>query len=318
MKPLLQAKTLIIVATLLAVTAFPVGAQDQAAAVTITQHNQAGAPQQIKLQSNISHNISLSTSSRENQSRVLVVPMAKTTPEQLASLTEDLDIMAMVFDKKLKDAGIDIERRSSLFAPYANRAGVLHLEGYGPIFMLRVNFPLAPPPETESTEGTDGPAGDPLWQQMKYQRNFGDAGWPSMVWGRSDTKVVPYEAEKVEKLKKTLIEAMAHASNIRNLGPEEKLTITIQGAQPHLGKSDIARTEAVTYRGNVLHRTWAHGTWSPNVLTIRAAKADIDGFAKGKINSDKFAEKVEVFTSYRSSSDHGPMLSFTSPQQYSY
>jgi hypothetical protein len=318
MKPLLQAKTLIIVATLLAVAGFPAGAQEQAGAVAITQYNQADAPQQTKLLGNVSRNISVATSFRESQSRIIVVPTAKTTPEKLASLTEDLDIMAMVFDKKLKDAGIDIERRSSFFALDAHPTGVLHLEGYGPIFMLRVNFPLAPPLETESTEGTDDSAADPLWLEMKYQRNMGDAGWSNMVLGHSDTKVVPYEADKVEKLKKTLIEAMAHASNIRDLGPQEKLTITIQGTHPHFGERDVARTEAVTYRGNVLHRTWAHVTWSPNVLTIRAAKADIDGFAKGKINSDKFAEKVEVFTSYRSSSDHGPLLSFTSPQQYSY
>ncbi|PYK99120.1 MAG: hypothetical protein DME19_09865, partial [Verrucomicrobia bacterium] len=134
-----------------------------------------------------------------------------------------------------------------------------------------------------------------VWNQ--YQKNFKAA---TTGFGRPE-----YDETKVEELKEGLLEALKNATNIRNLKPEETITVCVfGGASPAPGKAKAAaKTKRVTVapddEGNQVlledreDGTPAHGT----IMTIRAKNSDADAFAKGKLNLDEFRKKAS-FTTY--------------------
>jgi hypothetical protein len=253
---------------------------------------------------------------------VLVIPSGQIKTEDLISINEDMNVMSRIFEKNLEQDRITTARGNffgSRYDPFVTYLGgsrgdiqSMYLQGYGALFLLKVDFPLSPSPDVqqEQQETKKEEQGDPVWRQMRQEIYE-----PENVNRRRRTEKPEekYDPEKVENLKTTLIKTLKHATNIRSLKPDESVILTVTGSGEVAGTKIIATTATgrnnqqvivqqkdadgkMTTRilqGNTLDEV---GLSSPTVLVIRAKKSDIDAFAKGELDLDKFRTSVQMFS----------------------
>jgi hypothetical protein len=251
---------------------------------------------------------------------VLVIPSEQTRTEDLLTINEDMSVMSRIFEKNLEQAHISTAR-GNIFPSRQDtlttllgggRGGIqsIYLQGFGALFLMKVDFPLTPSPDMQDDEKETIKAeeGDPVWQEMRreiYEPQKVDRR------SRTDQPEQKYEAEKVENLKTTLIKALKHAVNIRSLKPDESVILTVTGSSEATGtiisstmltgKNEIivserdadgkTRTKIVT--GSAIDDI---GLSSPSIIVIRAKKSDIDEFAKGDLDFEKFRKCTQMFT----------------------
>jgi hypothetical protein len=248
---------------------------------------------------------------------VLVVPTAETKPQDLATITQDLNIMSRVLDKELNPdrrdrlSGFYWDRTSGLghhkafFSGDDRATRAIYVQGYGALFLLKVDFPLSPPPETPQEKKTEEDI-DSVWAETKreiYTPEEADRRRRDRSSRRRrDRSEEKYDAQKVETLKTTLTTSLKHAANIRSLKPDESVILTIRGYEsavavrsiPAIGAGPEARVH-ITHKSIVeVDKT---GFSSPTILIIRAKKSDIDAFSKGDLDFDQFSQKTQVLTS---------------------
>ena len=258
---------------------------------------------------------------------VLVIPTAEIKPEDLLTIMEDMNVMSRIFDKQLAKAhlikspdyswvysrGPDRTARSwwlpNLHSRQNGRATeTIYLEGFGAIFLMGVDFPLAPPPEVEEKE-TEEPT-DRIWAETKQEIYMPE---DAKRRRRDRPTEEEYDAEKVEKLKRTLTNALKHASNIRALKSEDWVILTVTGSGQPAGITTTA--DARTGQVVVHDQTFVHthlpgdiGFPMPTLLTICAKKSDIDSFSKGELDFDDFRQRTKIFTSYANLERGGPSV----------
>jgi hypothetical protein len=114
----------------------------------------------------------------------------------------------------------------------------------------------------------------------------------------------PYDAKKVEELKRSILEALKQAGNIRALKPDDYLTVVVQGGDGGFGPMGLVSVETRTMTstssggGPPKVETYVNreggGGHRSSTLTVRARKADCDDYAKGKLNTEQFTKKALV------------------------
>ena len=234
---------------------------------------------------------------------VLLVPSGQPQQERLVSLNEDLTVMCRIFDRLLNEAGLNEQKRvaygllmgpdddwiGSFFGDGGGPVECLYVEGYGPLFMMSVDFPLVAPPQEDSQADANEPT-DPLWEQVRQEtyapqtrRGSRDAG------GRS-----PYSAEKVNLLKETLVRALQHAANIRGLDEDTWLTVTVRGPGMAAHGTDAWIGPGLRPYGLYDEMMDPARPLPTVILTIRARIQDISAVASGELDSDEFAGRVEI------------------------
>ncbi len=255
---------------------------------------------------------------------VLVIPSEQTTTEDLLTINEDMNVMSRIFEKNLEQERVStvtsniFVSRSNVILPLLgssrDQIQSMYLQGFGALFLLRVDFPLSPPPDVQEQEQEiqQSEQGDPVWDQMRQQMYE-----PEKVdrRRRTDSPESKYDPEKVENLKTTLIKALKHAANIRCLKPDESVILTIvgkgditgttiAGARAIPGEDQIVIVQKDAYgtktqkvvQGDSLDVLEDMGLSLPTVLVIRTKKSDIDIFAKGDIDFEKFHQRVQLLT----------------------
>src|ERR1043166_4526019 len=226
-------------------------------------------------------------------------------PKASAALEKDLFVMARVIGRTLERAETDKVIKKMGVAMLLTGSGrsvrPMYIEGLGPLFMIKVNFPVMPPPKADEKPVANATQ-DSEWEQAILDL-YGteQVVWPEEHSGRTS----PYNEEQVELLKKELIDALKNAANIHGLKPEEFVSIAVFGhsssttysvAVPSEGESNGVKY-SVNARGYLkVADSAAKGT----VMTLRAKKGDIDAFAGGKLTADAFKSKVAVTTYYGS------------------
>jgi len=242
---------------------------------------------------------------------VLVIPSEQTTTEDLLTINEDMNVMSRIFEKNLDQERIATVT-SSIFlpgrrSPYGmllgssrNEIQSMYLQGFGALFLLKVDFPLSPPPDVQEQEQETQKAeeGDPVWQEMRQEMYE-----PEKVdrRDRTDHQESKYEPEKVENLKTTLIKALKHAANIRSLKKDESVILTVIGSGEASGDTTMVttrRTIMVNGHKRIISEPFQVSTGLPSrtAVVIRTTRSKIDDFAKGDLDFDKFREQVQVLT----------------------
>lgn len=246
------------------------------------------------------------TSRHSGSGQILIIPTTQMKVENLAAITQDLNIMLRLFEENLQSANIDTEGGSfftsgrDVFTGFFMRdqqtIQSMYLQNYGALFLMKVDFPLSPPPEAQEQEQEEQTAEqedvDPAWEQMK--REIYEPEDTRRHRRQAESKEEKYDAEKVENLKTTLIKTLKHAANIRELKPEESVIISITGGGELASIKSIVTTTREG-EGTIIKET-ASGDSSATVLVIRAKKSDIDAFAKGDLNVDQFSQKTQMLT----------------------
>jgi len=259
--------------------------------------------------------------SSSNSRKVLVIPNTEIKTEDLATITQDLQVMAHIFHKiftgpRLID-GI-FEDYGDFFGRGSRATEAVYLQGYGVLFLMEVNIPLSSPPKAKETEKDESTQkADSIWQQAKQEIFY------STTIQRTQPQEDKYDAEKVKELKSRLIKALKHAANIRNIKPEEWIILTVYGADQK-GRGIVTykvNTEGMSKPSSSNARGGYGGGYGfagratggagfgvgamvgpgqkqasqGSVMTIHAKKADVDAFAKDELDFDKFREKVQIF-----------------------
>lgn len=245
---------------------------------------------------------------------ILVIPTAEMKPDDFARMAEDLNIMARIVDKKLNRPLLLGEGKTIIFGGLHryNRGKTLlsgddratkaiYVQGYGTVFLTRVDFPLSPPPQINVGE-TQEPA-DPFWEQTKREIQATARAknhYKDRTVNIESLKSLPaeqfYDAEKVEELQRNLTKALKHAANIRNLPPDEWVVLVVKGA-PMFVELRVARSQTgqdkITTITPIVRK---EGSPTVTVLTIRAKKSDVDAFSKTDLDFDEFRKRTRTST----------------------
>ncbi len=243
------------------------------------------------------------------QENVLVVPTPDLPAESLAELTEDLNIMCRIFDKSVSPArpsagvapgyGDDLEQYMYAIKRPSRGAQGLYLDGYGALFFIPVDYPLAPTEKQDAAQAKPKESVDSVWSQTVREMS-GQRGDEQ----QTARNIPPYDPQKVENLRKTLIKTLAHASNIRMRRPQEAITLVV-------GAWDDTKAAASGRYGSAGRNTSAISPMRPRVtqppsairnptaalLILRVTKADVDAFAKRQMMLGEFTQKVQVLLS---------------------
>ncbi|UCF17996.1 MAG: hypothetical protein JSW59_02380 [Phycisphaerales bacterium] len=167
--------------------------------------------------------------------KALVIPSGQIEAEGLAETVEDMHVMSHILDERFKET----RRIQGMFTDFGAFFGrdnrgteAIYLQGYGALFLMEVNFAFSPqaPKQTEDpTETTE--TVDSTWQKARRQV-FSPGVSPGMD---EEDSARDYDSQMVEELKKELVEALKHASNIRNIEPDEWVILTVIGGQRQFG-----------------------------------------------------------------------------------
>lgn len=248
---------------------------------------------------------------------LFIVPDRQMTVEDLTAISEDITVMRRIFENRLKQAKLlsDPGPAELLYRGFrggdGNSLRSMYLQGYGVLFMVNVALPLEPGPDAETEELVQPQEGeDPVWvrtreeiyQPQKSSRRgvMGRSGPSRGAMGESRPK---YSAEQVETLKRTIIDALVHAANIRHLATDEAIVVTLTGTSTLPGELAARRTLVVPQshqdewlsllQGDGVSDTTAH---SRTVLTIRAKRSDIAALAEGDLTDEQFRQRVQVLS----------------------
>jgi hypothetical protein len=252
--------------------------------------------------------------SRSKGGRSLIIQLSDPDPKTYANLEEDLSVMYRILSKSRKqdESGFRLE---SFLSSSGSSVKSMYIEGYGAVFMLNVRFPLvAPQAQEEQPKPKDETSEE--WERAK--RELSSRNTFELDLERAWTHAMgppgeDYDAQKVEDLTVSVLEALKNATHIRNLKADEFVTVAVLGAEGPAhrvsmenedgdGKSKrTTRIEAVASRGE-------------STMTIRAKKSDVDDFAKGKLNLDAFRKKTKMLVYLRPGDASGKVNLFDAPK----
>jgi len=249
--------------------------------------------------------------------RTLVLPSgAADAKGDVGNAEEDLNVMARILEKALAPGAETDDRRamgiaiSSLGSPPSAPRN-LYLEGYGAVFFLDVSFPLLPPPKKSEEAKAKAPVSSE-WEEARREidaarspepRGNGVVGWASRNSPRGG---VEYDADKVERLKDDLLESLKNATHIRDLKPEESITVVVTGTAGNRAQRFVTRKNSGDGRNNriaieeyhheIVRAPGAPGARSESTMTLRVKKSDADAFAAGKLDLEEFRKRATVRT----------------------
>jgi hypothetical protein len=243
----------------------------------------------------------------QTQENVLVVPTPDLPAENQAELTEDLCVMCRIFDKSVPAAGSSVgfaygDRADSLrwvIAQQGRGTQGLYLDGYGALFFLRADYPLARTEKEDAGQAKPRESADSVWSQTVREMSGRPGDEP-----QSARNAPAYDAQKVENLKKTLVKTLAHAANIRMRRPQDAITLVVgawdDGKASVYGRYRSAgwdTSAATPPRPGAANPTSAARNPTATLLILRVTKADVDAFAKSQLTLAQFTEKVQILFS---------------------
>ena len=265
--------------------------------------------------------------------RPAIIEFSEPDPHSVDTLQEDLNVMSLLFAKKLEDAVGENSPTYRMGIPLLLRSakrGIesLYIDGFGALFTVNVNFPVVPPPAIKAKENNHTTGSDDWDKARKELYGGGQTEEPMNLYGRG---AAPYDAEQVGALKRALLEAMKNAANIRGLKAEEWVVATVFGGEsvetgPGMaggsggggggggattgrsraggGASNVTPQEAAGLLELISLGAAVSRTGRATVLNVRVRKADAESFAKGKLTFDQFEQKATI-AAYLGSATHG-------------
>jgi hypothetical protein len=204
---------------------------------------------------------------------------------------------------------------------------VFYIDGYGPMFVLNVRYPLLAPPSRDEQSRTNEPTNSE-WDRAR-EEVYGRGKGPDALRLNGGGGGEEFDESRVDNLKTQLIEALLNARNIRNLKADDNVTVVVLGGSSRGGGGGgggvVKRTRGPGQAGAVAGaggggfnvefrelparelRGSAGDTGAQSTMTLRVKKSDVDKFAKEKQSADEgksakqvseivdeFAKKVSV------------------------
>ena len=236
--------------------------------------------------------------------RTIVIPKGDPSPEFLTDTEEDLNVMTLILEKAINQRNDD-DHKAMGIELLTSSSGVRNLliEGHGAIFVLKTKIALVAPqaPKKEETKTKDTTSSE--WEEAK-QQIYGPSEIEreihkklQMNFGSSEE----YDADKVQRLKDSLIEALKSASNIRHLSGDDTVTLVVLSSSPisevrkivtDIGHPGDKRRLDVYAKAD--REASSYDSRGGTRMTLQAKKSDIDSYAKGQLTTDAFRDKVKT------------------------
>jgi len=234
----------------------------------------------------------------EHRNKPLLVMHTAPDEKFTAQIEEDLAVMSRVLDRAAGQssggpvyaAGIAIEFNGS------RPIRTVYLQDYGVLFTLNVPFPLRAGPEPKEKVASGDSSRSEEWEAARDD-----------LFGGQRKEWVPghalagheFNEDQVRELEEDLIKSLKNAANIRNLKDNEYITIVVRG-QGTAGEAGVEVFDVgLTARAD---RVWmidpntglpGHALGGQSTLVLRAAKGDIDLYAKkGGLSLDQFRQRL--------------------------
>jgi len=265
--------------------------------------------------SSSSYRRSSSSSVSRSKRQIFIIPAAEIEREDHLAIERDIHVMSHIFDRVLKKPvnkiGGVFTVMDDFFGRDSHVTQVIYADGYGAMFFMDVDFALVGPPPTSEAKEPNMPEEkvDTAWKQAERELYA-----PPNVTRNTENRPGPeYDAEKIELLKRNLVETLKHAANIQALKSDESVILTVTG------KAIMSTT--VVSRGESVEWVFRSGRWAladesrtasypmlpPSVLTIRAKKSDIDAFSKGELDFNEFYKRTQLLANWSGSTATIPM-----------
>jgi hypothetical protein len=220
-----------------------------------------------------------------------VIVASKMDDTARQNIREDMQIMSRLLDKAAERAmekGEDRRMGIVVSSLPGMRGENIFLEDHGPVFVLNVPMQLAGAKKADGS-GEEKSASD--WEQAK--RELYEKKSPGAF------QAMKYDSEKVEALKKALLETLKHASNIRQLKPDQMITVAVIGAP---NASGVVMRRMVTRQGGEAAKEQVQQEMldgkgmpaQPTTLTVRVKKGDVDALAAGKLEAAEFSKRALI------------------------
>jgi hypothetical protein len=158
----------------------------------------------------------------------LVVRFSSADDGANAAMEDDLVIMTRLLEEALKHGiGDDAETKMNIPILYSDSRSVrgMYLEGFGPLFMIKVGFPVFAPnaPEPKEPEASADSDWEKAKRALSSEADEG-AGELALLGGEPQ-----FDAGRVEELKKLIFQSLKNATNIRHLKPDDYIGVTVFG-----------------------------------------------------------------------------------------
>jgi hypothetical protein len=161
----------------------------------------------------------------DSAGEVLVIPTTALELEQFAQTAEDMRVMLDILREKLSEprtiSGV-LYDYGDFFGGTGRTVEALYIQGYAAVFMMRVDFPFSLPAQQGQVEAPQEAAADPVWQRAR-QKLYQPADARRGAAGRPGG---PGEMD-FNQFKEDLLRTLKHATNIRNVEPNEWIIVTI-------------------------------------------------------------------------------------------
>lgn len=253
---------------------------------------------------------------RSRGGRTLIIQSSDPDPKTYANLEEDLNVMYRILSKtRRQDEGSF--KLDSFLSSSSSSVRSMYIEGYGAVFMLGVRFPLVAP-QTREEQPKPKDTTSEEWERAKrelYSRNVFEVD-VEHIWTKAlGPHTEEYDAQKVEDLTTGILEAMKNATHIRNLKPDEYVTVAVLGAEAGQARAVVEKDDR-DEDGKVKRRTRVESVSSgrgESTMTIRAKRSDIEDFAKAKLNLEGFRKKAKILVYLRPADPSADMDVFIQP-----
>jgi hypothetical protein len=220
---------------------------------------------------------------------VLVIPTSEVDARKLAETSEDMRVMLQVLREKLSEPRMirgALVDYGDFFGDSDRAAEVFYLQGHAVVFVIRVDFPLFSPGPSQAGEGEVGKeSADPVWQRARQRlyspqnsASRGGRGLPGATF---------------ERLKEDLLQSLKHAGNIRNMGLDESVILTVISQNEASGSPAPASAGgSFSNRGGI----WFEGgSYSTSSATFGPSggntHADSQTYSKGSASSQDGANR---------------------------
>jgi len=227
--------------------------------------------------------------------RLLVLPPPAAAPDVLTEAREDLMVMSRILSKAIRDdqgGSKDWFDMGLVVRPGAQPYDAMLLDGYGAVFFLNTAFPLVAP-ESKAADSTDATLErDTTWERTRRELAGDgpetDSGTDALALHERLQFLTPgwesYDADKVARLRESLINALRQGTNLRHLQARDWVTVVVSGPAPApQGQSRQKKT-----------RKPADEIGAGSLLTFRVSKGVLDDVAAGRLSADEFAKRVET------------------------
>lgn len=241
-------------------------------------------------------------------SEPLIIPATTTDAVALAEMREDLAIMSRILQKATGRTG---DRGDTMALgivvssfPALRRPQAMYLADYGAVFLLNVPFPLVAPADTQAApaEKPTNTAWEEARRELYGSKRAPMSGWVQKAAGAR--REVNFEPERVERLKREVMETLKNAANLRQVKPDEQVVVAITSTAG--GRGGGAReTRVLRIEGDrpeaghaVIETKVADAPEAAGVggstLILRVKKADAEAYAAGNLDREAFARRVSL------------------------